>query len=320
MALFDDLPLELVDKILGELPAADVCRARVSKETNQVFKDGFLAIQFLLKLPDDPRLNLANDGVMSMVGQTAEYIKGYALKHLLPHMRRVENKYYTILGADESVVKFVFEVINHLFPWTPTGERITIGTNEDVYSMPATMDDAGHLRLSVEAAGGLAKLQDVLWSGVRAPGGYASGNRTYVTPDDYKQFAHMHAYFPSLGEGAKRVVFCVDSLNRMWGVVANRHTCFFSVKDVAVMVDRRGSAHVTRAWNDAFDLEMSYFNTDPVATMARWSRRDRCLFCNRYLTPRVIGLGRGPGCWRRYSRGIDRATQHLRRKIVEVDL
>eukprot|EP00899_Mesostigma_viride_P009148 jgi/Mesvir1/18234/Mv09513-RA.1 len=270
MATFNDLPLELVDKIFSELPAADVCRARVSKETNQVFKEYFSGVQFLTKIPDDPRFNIADDGVMSVLGQATEYIKAYGMKRILQCLHKEENRYYTIQGVEEPIVKYVFEVINHLFPWTPTGDRITICTMRDVYSMPASLDDAGHRRLSRESADGLKKLQEVMWSGVRPPNGYASGTRSYVASDDYKQFAHMHANFPSLADGGKRVVFCVDSMARLWGVIPDV-TAYFSVKDVAVMVERNGDAYVTRAWNEAFDLELSYFNTDPLGTMSRWT-------------------------------------------------
>eukprot|EP00899_Mesostigma_viride_P010165 jgi/Mesvir1/1914/Mv22944-RA.1 len=318
MATFNDLPLELVDKIFSELPAADVCRARVSKETNQVFKEYFSGVQFLTKIPDDPRFNIADDGVMSVLGQATEYIKAYGMKRILQCLHKEENRYYTIQGVEEPIVKYVFEVINHLFPWTPTGDRITIGTMRDVYSMPASLDDAGHRRLSRESADGLKKLQEVMWSGVRPPNGYASGTRSYVASDDYKQFAHMHANFPSLADGGKRVVFCVDSMARLWGVIPDV-TAYFAVKDVAVMVERNGDAYVTRAWNEAFDLELSYFNTDPLGTMSRWTRPNRCLFCNRWMRrPLDRYRGGGSGCRARYAKGINRFSNQGR--LVEVDL
>eukprot|EP00899_Mesostigma_viride_P007321 jgi/Mesvir1/16590/Mv10125-RA.1 len=318
MATFSDLPLDLVDKIFSELTAADVCKARVSRETNQVFEEYFSGVQFLTQVPNDPRFHIPDDGVMYVVGQVTGYIKTHGLKHVLENLRKVENRYYTIQGGDENHVRYVVAVINHLFPWTPTGDRITIGTSQDVYSIPASMADSGHRHLSPHAADGLRKLQEVLWSGVRPPKGYASGVRSYVAPDDYKQYAHMIAYFPSLCDGGRRVVFCIDSMYRMWGVIPS--TSFFNVKDVAVTVDRHGDAYVTQAWNEAFDLELTYFSNDPLATMARWTRAQRCLFCNRWLqNPLDRYRGGGSGCRSRYARGMNRFTRPAN-SLVEVDI
>eukprot|EP00899_Mesostigma_viride_P028245 jgi/Mesvir1/8605/Mv05623-RA.1 len=81
----------------------------------------------------------------------------------------------------------------------------------------------------------------------------------------------------------------------MWGVVPSRS--FICLKDIAVMVDRRGEAYVTQAWNDAFDLELTYFNTDPILAMSRWTPANRCLFCNRWLNRPFDWFRRsGSGC------------------------
>eukprot|EP00899_Mesostigma_viride_P028117 jgi/Mesvir1/8490/Mv12253-RA.1 len=275
MATFSDLPPELVDKIFSSLPAADVCRSRVSNETNQVFKDYFSGVHFLTQVPNDPRFDVPDDGVMSVLGQVTSYLKVYGIKSVLQCMRKVENRYYTIQGMEETYIRYVLEAVNHLFPRTPTGERITIGTAHDVYSIPASLEDAGHRRVSREAADGLKKLQEVLWGGVREPRG-------------------------------------------MWGVVPSRS--FICLKDIAVMVDRRGEAYVTQAWNDAFDLELTYFNTDPILAMSRWTPANRCLFCNRWLNRPFDWFRRsGSGCRSRYARGIDRFS-NTRPALVEVDI
>eukprot|EP00899_Mesostigma_viride_P013646 jgi/Mesvir1/22282/Mv17041-RA.1 len=174
MATFSDLPPELVDKIFSSLPAADVCRSRVSNETNQVFKDYFSGVHFLTQVPNDPRFDVPDDGVMSVLGQVTSYLKVYGIKSVLQCMRKVENRYYTIQGMEETYIRYVLEAVNHLFPRTPTGERITIGTAHDVYSIPASLEDAGHRRVSREAADGLKKLQEVLWG--------ASENRVGTRP------------------------------------------------------------------------------------------------------------------------------------------
>eukprot|EP00899_Mesostigma_viride_P009541 jgi/Mesvir1/18589/Mv17098-RA.1 len=325
MATFSDLPPELVDRILSNLSAADVCKARVSTATNQVFKDSYPALQFLLQIPNDPRMTIAPDEVLGMSREDAEYIKSVSLRSLFQSLQRVDYQYYTIRDMPESHIDYAYRIINHLFPHTPTGDRTTVGSPYDVYSMPSSMADSGHRNVSEEGLRGLLKLRAILMSGFRPSHNHAHTGR-YISPTGYKKFAHMTASFPAPGGyGHNIVIFCIDSMFRMWGVMRNTTKFYIGIRDTGFMMDVDGSAHVTGLWKDRFEPELSLFNADPVATMSRWSGRGHaCVFCGRYLTnPFDWEKGSGSWCWRRYSKGLNAVTGRrtvVRTPMVEVDI
>eukprot|EP00899_Mesostigma_viride_P001746 jgi/Mesvir1/11572/Mv04334-RA.1 len=314
MMSLTDLPPELIDKILSSVSVEDASNARVCTYLNNVYKDYFTGVHFLQQIGLDPRMTIPNDGVLGITGEAVR-----AMRQCMPFvarcMTKVDNNYYAVFGVvAHAHLAWLVRCVNHLFPAAPGGDRVTIGTLHDLYSIPASLNDCAHESANEVSKTGLRTIRSVLLSGMvtqpRNRRGYADG---------YRRYAYMEVRFGIYA----RVIFCLDSSTRLW--------CFNAVDtwgyhlgllDVTATVDTDDRVFVTSGWNNVFDDAMADFVADPAGTLPRWARRRECVFCRRTITNLYdMMAGIGSGCRRRYKHGLLQAGIGDRgRPLVEITI